>query len=303
MNNKRVLEDLIVSETFKFYQQNYFNNGDQWTSFDSEMDAKEEEEVIADAMQEDELTFVDTFDTDIETFFQNILLDMTIKQPYILNYSLDLLKVIFYSNPFLFFTRSRRSREERMDVAEAYWLQKHPSLSDDDNWYSFRSHYRVTRRTFDWIVSRCEQMPEYIFSVLQGGIPVEIQVACALWRFSNTHFGYRIAEMHLGVSPGSYNNFTNRFINVMKRMWPEIIKWPINDAQRAREMAEGFASLGGARLKNCIGAMDGKNVVIQKPSRNGVDYLDRKNHASINLLGVCDSMKRFIYVKAGLPGK
>lgn len=134
---------------------------------------------------------------------------------------------------------------------------------------------------------------------------MEIQVASILWRFSITHFGFRIAHVHLGIPAGSYHNFTVRFLDAMIRISKNKIKWPIDDPERADEIAEGFASLGGRselKLNKVLGAIDGKLVVIQKPSVNGNSYVDRKGNASLSLLGICDHKCRFIYVKCGHSG-
>lgn len=195
----------------------------------------------------------------------------------------------------------QRQRRGRFNLREQYWLEKHPIFSEED----FKKHYRVTKTTFEHLVSELSNCSEYVGSILRGGYPVEIQLATVLWRFSNTHFGYRIANVHLGVPAGSYNNFTNRFIDAMIKISENIIKWPVNDPRRADEIAEGFASLGGRselKLAKILGAVDGKLVVIQKPSKNGNTYVDRKGNASLSLLGICDHLGRFTFLKCGHSG-
>jgi hypothetical protein len=70
----------------------------------------------------------------------------------------------------------------------------------------------------------------------------------------------------------------------MFRMSSKIIALPIDDPQRAREIANGFKDLDvdGERLQNAVGAINGKNIVIQKPHENGNSYVDRKGHALLN---------------------
>lgn len=92
-----------------------------------------------------------------------------------------------------------RTRRSRMDTREQYWLEKFPALVDDDSSNSFKAHYRVTRRTFDWLLRELKQCGEYLGSQMYGGYAGELQVACVLWRFSDTHFGYRFAYTHLVV--------------------------------------------------------------------------------------------------------
>ena len=109
----------------------------------------------------------------------------------------------------------------------------------------------------------------------------------------------------LGITDGSYNNFTNRFIKVMKKIGESIITWPIRDPQCALLNAEGFLSKGTTaepHLPQVIGTMDGKLINIQKPNKHGNLYVDHKNHASLSLLAMCDHNRRFVMVKVGDTG-
>ena len=47
-------------------------------------------------------------------------------------------------------------------------------------------------------------------------------------------------EKTLGITVGSYNNFTNRFIKAMRRIGERVITWPIHNTQRALQNAKGF---------------------------------------------------------------
>lgn len=225
----------------------------------------------------------------------------------LINY--DIFYYIYNCSPiFMSGERSPRVvRSARMDTYEQYWTVKHPNLNDDPkSRKSYRAHYRINKKTFQWLVARLSNSSHYAGSIVQGGYSVEIQVACVLWRFANTHFGYRIAEVTLGVSAGSYRNFTERFINAMVDMSNEVISWPIGNSARALENSEEFYELGGPnnmRLKGILGCIDGKLVTIQKPSVNGNAHVDRKNNASMNLTAVCDARCRFMYAKTGHSGK
>ncbi|CAO3665555.1 unnamed protein product [Rhizopus stolonifer] len=207
-------------------------------------------------------------------------------------YATSVLYELWNASPQIYFARKRRKRKGRMDFTEQYWLQKHISLEDPtfENpfpTFSFRDHYRINRSTFDAIVNKCMSCSQYAGSILHGETPVEIQIATVFWRFSNSHYGYRIAEMTLGVSARFFHNFTERFLDAMMTISRSIIVWPIDDPEKAANIANGFKNKGrNVRLDQAIGAIDGKIFVIQKSTRRGNDYVDRKGRASVNMMAV-----------------
>ena len=54
---------------------------------------------------------------------------------------------------------------------------------------------------------------------------------------------------------------------------------------------------------NCIGAMDGKHVMIRPPSSSGSYYFNYKHSFSIVLLAVVDADYKFLYVDIGCNGR
>jgi hypothetical protein len=68
-----------------------------------------------------------------------------------------------------------------------------------------------------------------------------------------------------------------------------------------RSVAQGFSK--HANFPNCVGAVDGKLIRIEKPGRSGSLYFNYRHYCSIVLLAVEDSNFRFVYADIGSYGK
>lgn len=65
-------------------------------------------------------------------------------------------------------------------------------------------------------------------------------------------------------------------------------------------VAEDFMRMWN--MPNCLGAIDGKLVHIQRPVKCGGQYFNYKRSFSVNMMAVVDAKYRFLYVAVGAQG-
>lgn len=246
---------------------------------------------------------------------RQLIIRRTINTLQLINY--DVFYSIYVGSFVHLEATSIRRRNPVTGGETTWWSITHPNLLDTPEYNdygrvvresTFKEHYRINLNTFEILVNLLSATEEFRGSALSAHAwPVWKQVAIVLWRFSNTHFGYRMAKDKFGCSHGCYNDFTNRFVKAMSTtLLKKIIVWP-NTVSSTRRIANGFANPtedGDEHLEDVIGAMDGKLILIEKPTfqNQGNRYADRKSHISMGLMAVCDHKKRFISIATGTPG-
>ena len=224
--------------------------------------------------------------------------------------ALDAMIIAIRCSPIYF--ASAMEENNNVDAHHAI-LGIHRRLDDSMGQMSYYANYRMRQRTFIKLVENLSSHPAFQFSA-PDATPVDIQIACVLWRFANAHIGYRTFAVNLGYSQGSYRNFTKRFVIAMKDKFADRpFKWP--RGEKAHEAAALFQRpplrlrcrsehQDARRLPNVIGAIDGKLVTIHRPIRiDSEAFRDRKGNLSLNLLAICDASLKFTFVRTGESGK
>ncbi|CAO3601491.1 unnamed protein product [Absidia cylindrospora] len=181
----------------------------------------------------------------------------------------DTHRYLIDSSPFLL---SRRPREGRLRQ-QGFWQYTQPGLTDSASLgNSFRRHYRMNLSTFSSLVSSLELHPVYSQDDVRS-YPAYLQIAVVLWRFGNTHIPYRSAEALMGVSIGSYLNFTDRFLTAMIDTHGRRIQWPATGEEFAA-ISDGFAYTGDIADRRSVRLPNG-----QQTSANSSTQSQRRSMA------------------------
>lgn len=90
--------------------------------------------------------------------------------------------------------------------------------------------------------------------------------------------------------------------NTCEALWDEVgpiyLKPP--SAREMENIANDFEEMWN--LPHCLGAIDGKHIVIQCPNNSGSVFFNYKKSFSVVLMACCDARYRFTFVDVGIQG-
>ncbi|KAF5281931.1 hypothetical protein FQR65_LT14457 [Abscondita terminalis] len=189
----------------------------------------------------------------------------------------------------LSYLKKERVHRQRL---KGYVEEVIPSYNDRQ----FQSHFRMRRATFNFILNLIRPAIRRI-RYGRETIPPEKQLLITLWRMA-TPDSYRSICEKFDVGRGSALRAVRRVTKAIFNLAPLFIKWPERD--RVRENFVGFNTL--SPFPKVLGAIDSTHINIKAPRENPQAYVNRKQHHSVHLQGICDHERKFIYCYAGQVG-
>lgn len=148
----------------------------------------------------------------------------------------------------------------------------------------FRRNLRCSPTTFDAIVARIQDHAVFQNNSNMPQLPVEHQLAIALWRFGHAGNSSSVEDIAqwAGVSAGMVVNSTRRVIIAVLSHHDDTIHWPTTaEKEEAKEWVESV-SCPAWRDGFCM--VDGTLVpLFEKPGYHGETYFDRKSNYSLNV--------------------
>lgn len=194
---------------------------------------------------------------------------------------------------YIFYTC--RIREDRPKI-EGYTEAVVPQYFLDD----FKRFFRLTRSTFEIIVTNISQYPDLRPSWTGGreAIPIEKQLLVVLWYISGQETLNRIGD-RFGITQASIVRCRDRIFKIfLENLKNKFITWP-KENERNETIQEFMAA---ANFPNVIGSIDGTHIRIKAPAQHPETYVNRKGFHSVILQSVCKANMTFTHIVAGWPG-
>ncbi|XP_033730191.1 protein ALP1-like [Pecten maximus] len=161
-------------------------------------------------------------------------------------------------------TGPEKTRATLMDV---------PQNVDD-----FRSHFRISRNTFDIILQ------DIYHSLLLKGkgqhdtVSPDKQLAVCLWYLANQESMREVAHL-FGLSKSTVHGIIMKVCNAFMDLGPRVIVWP--SPVRQREIAHDVEEI--CKLPGVIGFLDGSHIRLASILNRDRDFYNRKGFPSMQL--------------------
>ena len=172
-------------------------------------------------------------------------------------------------------------------------------LSDQE--YHFR-YLRMSKETFDFLVSEVEPMLSRrgYFSRERPGISPAERIAVTL-RYLGSGGSQTSLAFQFRMGRSTVCNIVHKSsAAIWEALQPSWVQVPRNAAEW-KNVSDQFQSMWN--FPNCVGAIDGKHIVIQAPVKSGSSYFNYKGSHSIVLMAVCDAHYQFLMVDVGDSGR
>jgi len=163
----------------------------------------------------------------------------------------------------------------------------------------FRVLFRMTRESFDELLSRIDDNPVFFNESSCPQRCPEFQLQVTLYHFGGGATGSRMrTAMQFGIAEGTAHLYVYRVTKAILDLQNEYIQWPIPGSPEYTEVEQRHLLRYG--FPNCMGFVDGTLVpVYRKPTKQGERYFTRKSTYSLNATAIVDSTSRILFVIAG----
>ncbi|XP_047034656.1 protein ANTAGONIST OF LIKE HETEROCHROMATIN PROTEIN 1-like [Helicoverpa zea] len=161
----------------------------------------------------------------------------------------------------------------------------------------FSNFCRMSPSDFKFLLHKITFMIEKQQTRLRMPIPAKIRLAITL-RYLATGDSYKSLHYLFKVSTPAISLIIPEVCKAINSVLKDQIKLPQTPAEWLI-IEEGFRR----KFPRCVGAIDGKHIVIKCPPHSGSQYYNYKHTYSIVLMALVDSEYRFIFADIGAQGR
>ncbi|XP_064475663.1 uncharacterized protein LOC135389557 [Ornithodoros turicata] len=208
----------------------------------------------------------------------------------------------FASAAMLLRQRNRKSRVwvrdlllPRNEFGEFHHLVRDMRLGDGQDFFDY---FRMSRERFDHLLSLVGPLIERQNTSFRQSISPAERL-CITLRYLAHGSSQRICAMNYRIGSSTASGIIRDTCEAIRQAL-ETIYLPTPSKDALAKIADDYWKLWN--FPNCMGALDGKHVVIQAPPKCGSLYYNYKGTHSIVLLATCDANYKFIMIDVGECG-
>ena len=192
---------------------------------------------------------------------------------------------------------TRRARRAWAWPRNQFWFESLLQGDFVEDWW--KENFRISRRTFEYIVRVVGPDLTKRDTRLRQCIHVNKRVAVALWRLA-TGDTYRSTGLQFGIGRCTAMLITHDFCEAIAKRATEFIKFPATE----QEVLQSIRFLTNkSPFPQVVGAIDGSHIALKTvPVNERIEYFNRKQDYSIVIQGVADASFKFLDVSTGYPG-
>ncbi|KAL4720393.1 hypothetical protein ACJJTC_002055 [Scirpophaga incertulas] len=164
-------------------------------------------------------------------------------------------------------------------------------LDDED----FRTYLRMTPESFVEILNFVKKYITKTDTVMRRAVTTEERLVATL-KYLASGREYKDLKLSTCISPQLLSEIIPETCEAIIRVLNDYLKVPETENDWL-QIAKDFERKW--QFNHCLGAIDGKHVIIEKPPKSGTLYYNYKGTFSVVLLGIVNANYEFIYVNVG----
>lgn len=189
----------------------------------------------------------------------------------------------------------RKIFEERKTKGEFYLLVQDLRLYDEEYFFKY---FRMSVLQYEELLSMVAPLIQKSSQKRECIGPNER--LCVTMRYLTTGDAQTTVAMNYRISPASVGRIIYETCEALWQVLSPYLQCPKNETDWKR-IANEFNLIWN--FPHCIGALDGKHVVMQAPENSGSSFFNYKKTHSIVLMAICDAHYKFTMVDIGDSGR